>query len=527
MKHHLQLAFFILLASSFLCVAQEQNATAPQLSTLSGHVLRAATGEALREAEVVLQSTTNEAQKYKARSDARGSFSIANIAPGTYKVKAKHYGYAPQNYESALVIKPAQNVSDITLRLVADAVVTGTVVDEFGEPIPGIEVHALRAADKRVASTQSTQTARVSITNDLGQYRLFGLTPGEYYLSAVDTGSRELTAYSGESEATDLPEPSYPPIFYPGTTQKQEASAVQLKPGEETRIDFKLQRMKSVSVSGIVVLPGRRPAANMQVMLENGSVQTAFQNVVTTDQSGRFVIRGIFPGLYAIAATDHENVLGSRETIQVTEEDTKGIELLLSPAQRIMGKVVVNGKSPDFAAHPAIVWLRAIDGVENGFSAGEIHSDGSFLLMPEIGENTYKVEVSDLPEGFYLKEARYGTQDALESGIAISNRAPAEKLVVTLSDGAAQINGHISQQGSPLTGATLEAVSESQNQLSATVATTDEQGAFQFSDLAPGEYQIIKPNENVWPERQQRVLTIIVLSQGDRKELQLSLAPNQ
>jgi hypothetical protein len=100
-----------------------------------------------------------------------GTFAFPAVPAGTYRLFAVHDDYL-RGSSSGTVVVPAV---PITMALVPTGVISGHVLGEFGDPAERVFVRALGADGSTVASTQ---------TNDLGEYRLFGLAPGTVIMSA-------------------------------------------------------------------------------------------------------------------------------------------------------------------------------------------------------------------------------------------------------------------------------------------------------------------------------------------------------
>jgi hypothetical protein len=170
----------------------------PALCTVSGQVLTAVEGSPLKSSRVALvqEGAGSHPQGFAADTDSDGRFEIKKVVPGQYRFMVSHAGYVSQQYKSkgmgsgaVLTLTPGQEVSDGLFRLVRAAVVTGRVVDESGDPMARVTVTALRkltAEEKEdwgpQASKQQMTGSSAAMTDDRGEYRIFGLKPGEYYV---------------------------------------------------------------------------------------------------------------------------------------------------------------------------------------------------------------------------------------------------------------------------------------------------------------------------------------------------------
>ena len=224
---------------------------------LHGVVVSSATQQPVAGATVMLVRPSALADAVVVSTDDRGAFSFDTPAPGTYRLVAEHADYV-REMSAEIVVKNERTEAVFRLALTPTAVISGRVTDEFGEPIGKVYVRAL--------TTRAVAEVR---TNDLGEYRLFGLAPGEYVISAeryagptiqnnrVNTPTPPCPDCRGEGTmmqplASLLPSGGfidpraltgqiYPAVFYPGVTERGEATPVKAGPGARIDgIDLKL-----------------------------------------------------------------------------------------------------------------------------------------------------------------------------------------------------------------------------------------------------------------------------------------------
>lgn len=247
------------------------------LCVVSGKVVSASDGIGLKSARVSLMSETFKPGgfgPFTATTDSEGTFEIKRVTPGRYYFVAKRNGYVSQQYQAhstdqgaLLALDPGQQVTDVLFRLTRGAVVTGRVIDEEGEPMPGVEVSALRkpkhVEDDGVRQRHSLIQVSASITNDLGEYRIFGLKPGSYYLRAADSGKAAAASMMMGGNYGDFDDwnqaSEYPPLYYPSAWQLDQAQLLTVRAGEESNVDFALRRAKVVTISGRSSVPMESP----------------------------------------------------------------------------------------------------------------------------------------------------------------------------------------------------------------------------------------------------------------------------
>jgi hypothetical protein len=173
-------AFFLLVALR-LAAAAPQSAPDQQLCTVKGIVTDALTHEGIRKAYLRLND-------YPAVTDDRGAFTIENIKPGMYFLTAERTGYLDGEYGEAdgaavqIKLAPGQTLTDINVKLMPQAVVSGRVLDEDGEAWPHAFVNLRRS--KRVRGQWKIEDFGGAELNDQGEFQIARIPPGKYYLSA-------------------------------------------------------------------------------------------------------------------------------------------------------------------------------------------------------------------------------------------------------------------------------------------------------------------------------------------------------
>ena len=183
----------------------------------------------------------------------------------------------------------------------------GRITDEFGEPVANASVTAHGATRYTAGARRMVPAPGANArdtTDDQGQFRLFGLPPGEYYVSAtLRSGGPEVTDPMGELSG-------YAATYFPGTTNVAEAQRVTLAVSQEnTSVNFGLIATRLVRVSGQVMMSDGAPAPNGMVMLVptnagGGRAMLMQQGGAGNriDQTGTFRLPNVAPGRYQVQA---------------------------------------------------------------------------------------------------------------------------------------------------------------------------------------------------------------------------------
>jgi hypothetical protein len=480
-------------------------------ATVQGTVVAAATGEPLRGAKVVLGRTSiRQAQGLSATTDSEGHFLIAEVPAGRYRFQATKNGYVAQVYhpeggdaETLLELASGQKLESVRFALRRAAVIVGRISDENGEAIPGITIVALgaRARLRDHPARIGASPAKTATTNDLGEYRLFGLLAGSYYVAAVDSGLPQFVADSGDwssvgsvvGEAANDLNTRRPPLYYPGVHQRSQAEEIRVGAGQEARVDMSLKPEKTVTVSGWVFDPAGKPATQAMVSIrpENLEELLSLQIPVMTDAQGKFEVKGVTPGSYILSATSFQQEgrsYSAEQPIDVAGESLRRVRLQLSAGVNLTGKLTVSG---DVKVDLSQTWvyLSASDG-----SASQSAIEDNVLSFKDVHPGTYSLMLANLPDGWYVSSAAYGGENVLDSGLKIGTAVAHHTLDVTIRHGTGRIEGVVTNGGDPIPGAVVKLVPEKVNPVRQDfdrTAATDQHGHYVLENVDPGSYRML------------------------------------
>lgn len=476
--------------------AQQPAAKPADLCTVEGTVLAADSGQPLRKAWVSLGSAEGRGNPIADITDSAGNFTLKDIPPGRYYISAVRTGYVRQQFRqkdpnspgTILALVPGQRARDVSFRLIRSAAISGHIYDEDGEPIQNADVKALRylyfKGKRGLAPVADVRT------NDLGEFRLFGLAPGQYYVSA--DYNHELDDMSGGH--------SYAPVYYPGASDSSAATPLTLRAGDDfPGVDINLQSSRTVSLSGRVfnAVTGQ-PGAGADILLslrggkELGRFSVRFRTSVQ-DPEGNFKIDAVAPGSYYLFAliNTEGGQLTVRQGVEVSDADVTGINLIISPGITLKGGVTVEGKVDVTGATFGLRPREEQMFFSNTFTSPK--QDGSFVLT-NISDGSYEVSAWGLPEDAYLKSARLGNEDVLISGVEINGGQTAGALEIEVSANGGRLDGIVAKDDKPLAGATVVLVPKEPAMRKDTrwlkQTTTDQNGGFTLRGIRSGEYKI-------------------------------------
>lgn len=565
----LSLALFLALLPQ---AAQPPATSAPvEKCTIEGQVVRAGTGEPLKKAVVSVYKVESQELPKVAVTDTEGRFLLEDIEPGRYGLSASRNGYVSQDYGergrnrrgTIIALASGQHLKDILFQLVPAGVIAGRVYDEDGEPLPGVLVQAMqyhyRDGKKELAPGRETAT------DDRGQYRLFALSPGSYYVmstysSIIMFGILRLQRRGGPAPGDE----SYSPTYFPGTSDPAQATPIEVSAGEEvSAIDFLLLPTRAVRVRGRVVGALPRGGDTEVVLIRRGgrmrSIGADPRSQVERD--GRFELYGVTPGSYLLVAVSYSEEdyqpRASQMPLEVGGVDVDGVQLALQPGVEISGRLHKEGAPPKPAATAAPsappqpplepsephdlsqleVYLEPTEELPFGFAFGRVKEEGTFTLR-SVSPGDYRVAVGGLPPDYYLKAARLGGDNVLEAGLTLTGgQAPQLELWVS-GDGARVEGAVVDAEGQPVSGAQVVLVPEARRRDRRDLyrtAATDQYGQFRLRGIAPGEYELyaweeVEPGAYRDPDflrRYQEHSEAVRLREGEFKSLTLKVISTQ
>ncbi len=160
-------------------------------AAIRGRVLASDGGQPLRRATVRISAPELRVAR-TALTDADGRYDFRDLPAGRYSINASKPTFVNWSYGQTLPDGPGrpialsdnQTADNVDIRLLRGAVITGRILDEFGEPVPNAAVTALRRQYQQGQSRLFPAGDRAQ-ANDIGEYRIFGLAPGQY-LRVID-----------------------------------------------------------------------------------------------------------------------------------------------------------------------------------------------------------------------------------------------------------------------------------------------------------------------------------------------------
>jgi len=544
-----------------------------------GRVVSTDTGGPLRRAQVRL--TAPEIGVKVALTDAEGRYEFRELPAGRFTLNASKSGYVSVQYGQTrpfeqgrpIELADKQVLAKTDVAMPRGGVISGRIVDEFGDPLPDALVSAMRQTWSN-GRRRLLPTGRTSQTNDLGQYRMYGLPPGEYYISAslrnTDITIMDAALLGGPSSGASGSTPSsgYAPTYFPGTTTATSAQRVTVAVGQEAQnTDFALAPVRLARITGTVMTSDGKPLDGGMVSAmpasRTGEVGLALMGGATgrTSKDGNFSIPSVAPGEYTltvrsvrIITSDGGDTMMFRATIGggsdgtdgetasvpvvVSGEDLSNVVIITSKGATANGRLTFEGGAPPAATGVRINSVAADTDGPIMMAAGGVTAkdDGSFQLKGLSGRRLLRL--NNLPPGWTLKSVRLNGDDVTDSGIEFKSGQDLSGLELVASSKQTEITGGVTaSNGSPLKDYTVVVFSDDPQYWTLPFTRwvngtrPDQEGRFRVRNLPAGSYNIVAVDyieAGAWgdPELLDRLKSHakrITLSDGGSEKVDLKL----
>jgi len=310
-------------------------------AAIRGRVVDAATGRPLSRVEMRTGPNAGGATGRSVMTDGEGRYEIGGLPAGVYGITATKPNYVrtswgeprPEGPAKRITLADGQKLENINISLKRAGVVTGKVVDEFGDPVTDVFVTAMRYQYIQ-GSRRLMPSGRGGGTNDIGEFRVYGLSPGQYYVSAT------LRNFNFGTETNERS--GYAPTFYPGTGNVAEAQRLAVAPGQTVPgINLTLLPIQTATISGTATDAEGKPAAGAMINVVQrlgGTMMSNMGSPVRPD--GKFTINGVTPGDYTVRLFGQTGPDSASTEITVNGSDIIDVRLVATKPSTIRGRIV-------------------------------------------------------------------------------------------------------------------------------------------------------------------------------------------
>lgn len=476
----------------------------PQVgATVRGRVTAAATGEPLHRVRVTLNGPASPPPT--AVTDATGAFEIQLVPPGTYTATASRSGFLSTAYGQryvgergrSLVVAKDALVTAIDFVLSRGGVLAGRIVDESGTEYPEVRVEAVEMRYTR--GRRVPLQAAAAMTDDLGEYRLSGLPPGQYLIRASATDMWQ----SADGQTTH----AFAPTFYPSVSSTAEAETVSVSAGQEiANLDFAMRPGRAARILGILKDADAQPLAAREITLSRAErgvggalLSTSAAGTTRTSEEGTFEFKAVTPGEFVIAGTGNERI---STTVVLADGDERSVELRPYPPTPVTGVVIAgaDGGAPPFLPQRLRVTPIAADPESYlpSFTAPgstTVSDAWAFTFANLAGQ--YLFRVTGLPDDWALTSVRVNGKESADAPLAIARGAPLTGVQLVVSDATATVAGRVrTVAGAAAPDCTVivfaaDPVRWSIASRHIKVVRPDDSGRFAVAGLLPGNYRVI------------------------------------
>jgi uncharacterized surface anchored protein len=432
-------------------------------------------------------------------TDEQGRFSFGGLDAGKYRLSAERQGYLRQSYGerkysgggTPVLVAEGQKVKDILFRLNPQAVITGKVLDEDGEPLANVQVRAMRYAYMG-GKRQWMQVGNAN-TSDIGEYRLPDLQPGRYLVSTNPRNLGRNMVFQANEPLAPTPDMTYAATYYPSTTDATTAMPIDVGAGGEIRgIDVRLIKTRVWRVRGRVNGPtAERGRGAIQVALSPAEGPGNNQQMsMARPPDGQFEIRNVPSGSYILHAQSQAGgqTFAAVMPVQVTGSHVEGLTLNLASGGDLQGTVKLVDSTTPIELKSLSVMLRPVGlgGFGGTPQRGRVTEDLKFAIkgVPPV---KFAVNVSGIPNTCYLKSVQFNGRDVTPDGLDMSAGGPIE---VVISAAAAQVDAVVmDKDGKAAINAVVAIVPKDGR--SPMVQMADENGILSVKGLKPGDYKLL------------------------------------
>lgn len=536
--------------------ARDGRQAPPGTATLRGRVLAADTGQPLRKAQVRINSTGPNAvglppENRLASTDADGRYQFTQLRAGRYTLMAQKGSFIqlqwgqvrPNEGGKPIDILDGQTIEKVDFALPRGGVITGRVLDEFNEPVSDVQVGVMRL--QNVGGTRRLMNAgRTSMTNDIGEFRVFALPPGDYYVSAIFR--------SGNPLAENDDRTGYAPIYYPGTPDVATAQKLTVAAGQTiTDIQLSLTPIRTARASGSAVDSQGRPMRGLvQAIMQSATVgmpMGASGGPIRPD--GSFTINGLTPGDYTLQVQPQGGPGGppadpeyASTTISVNGSDITGIQLVASKPSSISGRFVIPSIGDAKTLRPSSLRVGAFP-APNGTPVfgptpqpGPVSDDWTFETKSRPG--AMRLNVQGIQPPWTVKAIRHRGIDVTDTGLEAKANEDLNDVEIELTNRSTNVSGSVTNtRGEPVRDywAVLFARDREKwrpQSRYVRISRPDQEGRFKVTGLPPGEYLVVAsdsldPSEATDPEFLDRIqarATRLTLGEGESKTIDLKLS---
>jgi hypothetical protein len=416
-------------------------------ATIRGRVVADGSNTPLSRVQIRLNASDSTAGK-TAVTDRNGRFELAELPAGKFTVSASKANYVgisygqtrPRGLGKTLELAEGQTIANMNFTMQRTGVITGRILDEFGDPVVDVMVMAMRSQYVNGERRMMPAGGRPATSNDVGDYRIYGLQPGQYYIQAT---LRSFTPGDTDDRS------GYSPTYFPGTGSAAEAQKMAVAAGQTINgVNMTLLPVRTSRISGTALDSEGKPMIGQMVMaVERYGFGMIARSPGQVRPDGSFTLNGMTPGNYVLRVGMPALEETAIAPVTVTDGDITGVQLVAAKASVIRGRVLIEqGATPPKAS---AIRLFA-SSTEPAMGAGQGSAKDDFTFELKVPPGHYTLRLAGPLTDWNMHAVRLHDIDVTDNGFDVSSSGVSDVVIELTSKPTGATGKVLDENGQPM-----------------------------------------------------------------------------